>query len=161
LAFLAAAGWTLAAAAAPEDGQKFDDWTIRCNDNPQNAATGGCVMFQAVVNKETNRAIMQVAIGYLAQEQVKTPAAVITLPLGVRLPPGVIMQVDEKDSTNFPFERCLPEGCMVQFRLTADQIAVFKGGTAGKFTFQHASGQPVAIPFSLKGFTAALTALTN
>ena len=138
-------------------GEVFQDWTVRCDQNPSNAAAGGCFIYQNVVNKENQKAVMHIAIGYLSSDQ--TPAAVITLPLGIRLPPGVAVQIDENQPNRVPIERCLPEGCKVQFRLDAAQVSSFKAGIAGKLTFQDAGGRAVAIPFSLKGFTAALNAI--
>ena len=146
-------------AQAKKDGLVFNDWSIKCAEDPNNAAKDGCFAFQNVINKDNQQPVMQVAIGYLAAEQV--PAVVFTLPLGVRLPPGAIVAVDDKQGVRVPFERCLPDGCKVQFRMNAEQIGAFKAGNMGKLTIQDNAGRGVAIPFSLKGFTAALNALAS
>lgn len=146
-----------APAQAAPGGEVFQDWTVRCDQNPGNAAAGGCFIYQNVVNTENQKAVMHIAVGYLSSD--KTPAAVITLPLGIRLPPGVAVQIDENQPQRVPVERCLPEGCKVQFRMDAAQVSSFKAGIGGKLTFQDAGGRAVAIPFSLKGFTAALNAI--
>lgn len=160
LAFLALAVPAFQASAQnKQDGQVFNDWVMRCADDPSNQARGGCFIVQNVINNDNQQPVMQVAIGYLAEDQ--TPAAVFTLPLGVRLPPGALIAIDDKEGVRVPFERCLPEGCKVQFRMTADHVASFKGGNMGKLTIQDSAGRGVAIPFSLKGFTAALNALSS
>lgn len=148
-----------ATAQAKKDGQVFSDWVLRCADDPNNMARGGCFIVQNVINNADQKPVMQIAIGYLANDQ--TPAAVFTLPLGVRLPPGALIAIDDKEGLRVPFERCLPEGCKVQFRMTPDHVASFKAGNAGKLTVQDAAGRGLAIPFSLKGFTAALNALAS
>ena len=145
------------ARAQAQDGQVFQDWTVRCDENPGNAAAGGCYILQNVVNKETQQPVMQFAIGRLKSDG--SPVAVITVPLGIRLPPGVAMQIDQQAPERMPVERCLPEGCKIQFRLSPEQIAAFKAGAGGQLTFQDVTGRSVPIPFSLKGFTAAIGAL--
>ncbi len=143
--------------AEPQDGQTFQDWAVRCEQNPQNAAQGGCFILHSVINNQNNKPVMVMAIGYLKADQ--PPVAIITVPLGVRLPPGIMIQIDEKPAENYSFERCLPDGCQIQVRMTETQVANFKAGNVGKVLVQDTGGQNRAIPFSLKGFTAALTSL--
>lgn len=146
-------------AQANKDGQVFNDWVVRCADDPNNQARGGCFIVQNVINNVDQKPVMQIAIGYLAEDP--TPAAIFTLPLGVRLPPGALIAIDDKEGVRVPFERCMPDGCKVQFRMNPDQVAAFKAGNGGKLTIQDAAGRGLAIPFSLKGFTAALNALSS
>ncbi len=159
-AFLPVLGLSLAAEpvrAQPQDGQQFQDWGVRCEQNPQNAAQGGCFILHQVINNQNNKPVMVMAIGYVKADE--PPVAVITVPLGVRLPPGVMIQIDQKPAENYSFERCMPDGCQIQVRMTDTQVATFKAGNAGKVLVQDTGGQNRAIPFSLKGFTAALTSL--
>ena len=143
--------------AAPEDGKKFGDWSVKCDENAQNTAAGKCFIAHQVSNNQTNQTVMVIAIGYV--EADKLPVAVVTLPLGIRLPPGVGVQVDQGEGLKYPFERCLPDGCQVQFRLSEAQINSFQNGIAGKVLFQDPTGRDGAFPFSLKGFTAAFNSL--
>lgn len=146
-----------AAQAAGKDGETFQDWRVRCAEDPQNVAAGGCFIFQSVINNETQQPVMQIAIGFLPDNEA--PAVVITLPLGVRVAPGVLLQIDENEAIKLPFERCLPEGCKVQFRLDEKNIAAFKAGVNGKIAFQNGGGRNMTLPFSLKGFTKALASI--
>ena len=146
-----------AAWAAGKDGEVFQDWRVRCAEDPPNVAAGGCFIFQSVVSNETKQPVMQIAIGFLPEGDA--PAVVITLPLGIRVAPGVLLQIDENEAVKLPFERCLPEGCKVQFRLDQQNMAAFKAGVAGKLAFQNGAGRNVTLPFSLKGFTAAIASI--
>ena len=143
--------------AQAQDGQQFQDWAVRCEQNPQNAAQSGCFILHQVINNQNNKPVMVMAIGYVRDGE--PPVAIITVPLGVRLPPGVMIQIDQKPAENYSFERCLPDGCQIQVRMTDTQVTSFKSGNTGKVLVQDTGGQNRAIPFSLKGFTAALTSL--
>ncbi len=149
----------VATAQANKDGQRFDDWMMRCSDQANSQARGGCFIVQNVINDADQKPLMHIAIGYLADDQL--PAAIFTLPLGFRLPPGALIAVDDKEGIRVPFELCLPGGCRVQFRMNADQVTAFKAGNGGKLTVQDGTGRGLQIPFSLKGFTAALNALSS
>lgn len=132
------------------------DWTVRCGPNPQTQAEV-CYMVQQVTSNETGRAVLQVAIGKFGPE--KRDLALVTLPLGVRLPPGIAIEVTGKEQRKRPFERCLRIGCQAQLPLDEVTIAEFKAGLDGRVLFQDASGRTIALPFSLKGFTAAFASV--
>ncbi|WP_282607998.1 invasion associated locus B family protein [Pelagibius sp. Alg239-R121] len=128
------------------------DWTVRCGPNPQ-TQTEVCYMVQQVTSNDTGRAVLQVAIGKFGPD--KRDVALVTLPLGVRLPPGVAIEVTGKEQRKRPFERCLRIGCQAQLPLDDVTLNEFKAGIGGRILFQDATGRTIALPFSLKGFTAA------
>ena len=148
-----------ASQAAPKNGDKFKDWTVQCDEKATGDVSGGCWIAQNVVDKEANRPVMNISVAFVSE--FPEPAVVVTLPLGINLPPGVIFQIDENPPFKLPVSWCLRDGCRVRLLLKEEQLAVFKAGTNGKITFQQPSGQGVTLPFSLQGFTAALTALKS
>lgn len=159
-AFFAAAVWLVApahAAAEPQDGKVFQDWTVNCQAMPEKPTIEACFIRQNVVESESKQPVMQVAAGYLGTSG--KPAAVISLPLGIRLPPGVNLKIDKEPRGDLQFERCLPNGCQVQFLLDDQLLKSFKSGIEGEVAFEDGTGRPVAVPFSLKGFTAAFDSL--
>ena len=152
-----AAVLSLPGLAAPENGKTFQDWTVHCDESAKAMVANGCLIVQNVVHNESQRPVMIVAIGFVNEEQM--PAAVFTLPLGVRIPPGVAVVIDQNEPLRLPYSWCLPDGCKVRLLLDEPKLASFKAGIGGSLTFQQASGQAVSLPFSLKGFTAALASL--
>lgn len=132
------------------------DWTVRCGANPQTQEEV-CYMVQQVTSNDTGRAVLQVAIGKFGPD--KRDVALVTLPLGVRLPPGIAIEVTGQEQRKRPFERCLRVGCQAQLALDAATIAEFKAGLDGRILFQDATGRTIALPFSLKGFTAAFASV--
>ena len=145
-----------AALAAPEDGQKFGDWTARCESDPNNpAAETRCYVFQSVVDTEKNRPVMMFVVS--RQPEVR---AVIVLPLGIDLRSGIEMTVDENYAQRHPFTICAPDGCQSYVKMDESLIGNFKRGLKGSIAYRtRPGGQVVRVPFSLKGFTAALGSL--
>jgi invasion protein IalB len=150
-------GMSAVAAAKPQDGQVFQDWTVNCQAMPEKPTIEACFIRQNIVETESKEPVMQVAVGYLGADGA--PAALVSLPLGIRLPPGVELAVDKEPQGELQFERCLPNGCQVQFLLDDKLLSAFRSGIAGEVTFQDGTGRAVAVPFSLKGFTAAFNSL--
>ncbi len=132
------------------------DWTVRCGPNPQTQAEV-CYMVQGITSKETGRGVMQLAIGKFGPE--KRDLALITLPLGVRLPPGIAIEVTGKERRKLPFERCLRSGCQAQLLIDQAVLSEFKAGVDGRILFYDLNGKPGALPFSLQGFTAAFAGI--
>lgn len=147
------------ARAEPQDGQKFDDWTVRCNDE-RDAPTGGkCFIFQSVVETDQERTVMMFVIGKPPNQA--EPRAVIVVPLGIDLRPGIEMVVDEGEPRRYPFVVCFPDGCQAHINVDEELMGAFKRGLKGIVKFRALpGGQGVKIPFSLKGFTAGLDALS-
>ena len=132
------------------------DWTVRCGPNPQTQEEV-CYMVQQVTSKETGRGVLQLAIGKFGPE--KRDLALITLPLGVRLPPGLALEVTGRERRKLPFERCLRTGCQAQLLIDDAVLTEFKAGIDGRILFYDLNGNPGALPFSLQGFTAAFAGI--
>ncbi|MEN8175213.1 MAG: invasion associated locus B family protein [Pseudomonadota bacterium] len=182
LVFAAAAANTVW--AAPKDGEVFKDWTVRCETIPASAkvevevahgegeaggaegdaksaaAEGGttlCQIVQTLNEKSSGQPIMQVSIGYLPESE--QPVAVFTLPLGVWLPPGIELKVDEGQAGRVPFDTCTETGCRAGVELDEKILGQMKQGEQLNLTFGAGARQPATVPVSLQGFTAALSSL--
>jgi invasion protein IalB len=141
-----------------EEGQQFQDWTVGCERLP-GMDRERCFIYQTVVNQDTDEPVLQIAIGYLPMEDGREqPAALLTVPLGVALPPGIGLSVDDGDMIRLPYERCVPSGCIAGFPLENDLLSQFRRGTRAEIRL-HDGVQGVGLPVSLMGFTAGFNAL--
>ena len=144
--------------AEPTDGQKFDDWTARCNEEQPLAMGTKCFIFQSVVETEQQRPVMMFVVGQPPNEP--EPRAMIVVPLGIALRPGIEMVVDGGEPRRFPFLVCFQDGCQAHLKVDDELLGVFKRGVKGSIAFRTLpKGQVVNVPFSLKGFTAGLSSL--
>lgn len=136
--------------------QQFEDWTLRCVTEPDTQART-CRIVQNVVSNETGKPVLRFVVGRFGAERIL--GAIISVPVGVRLPPGLALQVDDRSRWTFPFERCNPTSCQIRGVLEDALIHDLKAGLVGRVRFQDGNGQTAIIEVSLKGFTAALRAL--
>ncbi|MDX1605806.1 MAG: invasion associated locus B family protein [Candidatus Competibacterales bacterium] len=154
-----ALGWAATAPAQnPDQGQRFEDWTVGCEQLP-GMDRERCFIYQTVVNNENEEPVLQMAIGYLPLEDGnEQPAGLLTLPLGVALPPGIRLRVDSNEPVRLQYERCVPTGCIAGFPLTEELIAQFRRGLKAEIQV-HDGRRRVGLPISLKGFTAGFNSL--
>lgn len=143
---------TLPAAAAPQPGQKFGDWSVGCEQ-----IEGGqlCNISQSMRNEESKQTLV-VAI---ARPPQGDPQFLIRVPLGVILTEGVGIKVDDGPAARIPFIQCLPNGCQTIVPMQADTVTRMKGGNVLNISFVAPGGGVVTAPMSLKGFTAGFDSL--
>jgi len=157
LPMLLALLWTGGLAEAkPEHGQTFKSWTARCEQTP-GTEVERCFIFQNLVLKESGKRLVHMAVGYLAADG--KPAAVVTMPLGISLPPGATISVDGGAPENIVIERCDANGCIGAVALSGRFIADLKRGREARIAFHDASRRRIAVPLSLLGFTAGFNSL--
>jgi len=155
-----------AAAGAEEGGaltrpvEKFDDWFKECEmvTDEKGEQIEICQISQTLIDKESDQPMMKIAVGYVPEKE--QPVAVITLPLGIFLPPGIELQIDGKGKVGrLPINTCLPSGCQAGVQLDEEFVSRMKQGNQMTVTFGNPQGKGVAAPVSLKGFTAGLASL--
>ena len=155
LAFVA--GLAEAAGQTPEV-TTYKDWAVKCL-TPEGGGPKACEMSQSVFADEakTQRALL-VVVGY--PEPNGEPAMLLILPLGISLPPGVFLQIDESEPQQVPIERCESTGCRVELLLASSYLEDLNGGTQAVVYAHDRQRRRFTIPFSLLGFSAGLNALT-
>lgn len=158
LAAWAAALVTVCAAAepAPVTEERHGLWTVRCEGADTQAR--GCIMFQNLVLKTGGQPVLQFAVGYAPADGA--PTVILSLPLGISLPPGITMSIDDGKPANFPVERCEPDGCQAGMKLRDATIARLSAGRELTITFHDGERTPITVPLSLEGFGAGFAALS-
>jgi len=144
-------------AHAVKDGQVFNDWKTQCPEKGASSKT--CHIFQNLVAKDGKSRVLHIAIGYV--EGRDDPAAIITLPLGLSLPQGVGLRVDENTPSRHPYQACFNSGCQAGFPVDSTLMAQLRGGDKAYIRVYDLSNQQIDIPISLSGFTAAIKAVQN
>lgn len=133
--------------------EHFQDWEVHCGAEAAGSETH-CEMLQTVNRKGSDQPIMRIAIGY--PPQTSGPVAIFVLPLGMRLPPGVQFKVDSGNAVRFPVQLCVTQGCRADLPLKDDMVRQLRAGHQATVTIHEPRGEPLDLPISLMGFTAAL-----
>ncbi|MEX2617908.1 MAG: invasion associated locus B family protein [Alphaproteobacteria bacterium] len=136
-------------------GQIFDAWRVQCNS--PTGAPAVCQMFQNIVVKDSGEPVLRFFVGY--QGEGETPIGVLVVPLGVHLPSGITLKIDDGQAYELTIEVCLPNGCRARFGFDRNFLDLFKQGSNGTVSFVGGNRQPFNVPISLIGFTAALKAI--
>lgn len=139
--------------SAKNNVERFQDWAVRCG-KIGNSGEQGCVMFQSLSEKKDNKQVMRISIGY--PPKADNPIAVFQLPLGMHLPPGVALAVDDGDPVHFPVQFCFQQGCRADLQLKNDLVTALRSGKKATVRIEDPRGRPVDLPVSLMGFTAAM-----
>ena len=153
-------GWHGGASAAAANGKKFKDWQVRCETykDKEKQNFDQCHIFQAWHHKSQKVLILHMAIAYPPANPTR-PVAVMTMPLGIYLPAGVKIRVDDGVSRDLAFERCEPVGCKAGFPVESEVLREFRKGLNAYVTFSDMRRKPLTIKVSLRGFSAAMKAL--
>ena len=134
----------------------YQDWRLRCEQKNDDAPEI-CFILQIAKGTKDNRAVLRIGVRY--PEPNKPAMVFLTLPLGIYLPAGLLIQIDEGETLKIPVEICVPNGCHTRIDLVGDLLKNMKAGSRAKLAFYDSSQQRITVPVSLAGFTAALAAL--
>ena len=139
----------------------FGDWMLRCVKGVE-AAPPLCEIVQSIVVEGQQAPIAQIALGRV--EASKPMNVTVVLPNNVTLlsTPRLVLDDADKKPTELAWQRCVPGGCFASMEAAEDVLDRWaKAPKPGKLIFVEGGGQPVAMPFSLRGFTQALGALSK
>ena len=156
-ALLAAGVGTVAAQTPSEANKKFGNWAYACRtlkeDGPKR-----CVLFQNILWWKSGKRILNVSVARRSKD--KPFVAAITAPLGILLPAGLVLHVDEKELVRLPLRFCNVNGYQGQFPINASMQKLFMDREKGRVVFRQPNGRPLRVEFSLKGFAEGFTKLS-
>ena len=151
---LAGAFAILAAATGPSASQGVvrsvhADWQIRC-DTPPGAKGEQCALIQSVTAED--RANVGLTVIVLKTADNKARLMRIVAPMGVLLPSGLGLKIDNEDVGRAGFVRCLPNGCVAEVVMDGNLIKQMRTGQTATFIIFQTPEEGIGFPMSLKGF---------
>lgn len=132
------------------------DWQIRC-DTPPGAQTEQCALIQSVTAEDRPNVGLTVIILKTADQ--KSRLMRVLAPLGVLLPSGLGLKIDDADIGRAGFVRCLPNGCVAEVVMDDKLIGQLKAGQYATFIIFQTPEEGIGIPLSLAGFSAGFDRL--
>jgi len=76
----------------------------------------------------------------------------VVAPLGVVLPSGLGLKIDNNDVGRAGFIKCLPNGCMAEINMDDNLVTKFRSGHSATFIIFKSPEEGIGFPVSLKGF---------
>jgi invasion protein IalB len=125
------------------------DWQIRC-DTPPGAKSEQCALIQNVTAEDRPNVGLSVIVLKTADKKQKILR--VLAPLGVLLPSGLGLRIDQADVGRTPFVRCLPNGCIAEVVMDDKLAEQIKAGTTATFIVFQTPEEGIGIPIALKGF---------
>ena len=132
------------------------DWQLVCKPPPPGAKGETCALVQSVTAEDRSNVGLTVYV-----QKFSNGAKVLRVfaPLGVLLPPGLGLKIDNQDVGNAPFLRCHSFACYAQVVMDDALIAKLKAGKQAVFIIFQTEEAGIGIPISLNGFDKAVAVL--
>jgi invasion protein IalB len=137
---------------APANAPSQPGWASRCTSASRDAPLE-CAIEETAVLTKTGQLIVLVNIR--VSGDTRSPVALVQLPLGLNLPGGAKLQVDEGKVVDLPIQTCENRGCYANVQIAADLLAALKSGKQLKVSFQNLAKETITIPMPLIDFAAA------
>jgi invasion protein IalB len=136
-----------AAATPPQPG-----WIARCASASRDAPLE-CAIEQNAVLTKTGQVI--VVVNIRIAPDTRAPIALVQLPLGLNLPAGAKVQVDDGKTVDLQIQTCEQRGCYANTPITPDLLAALRSGKQFKVSFQNLAKETITIPMPLADFAPA------
>ncbi len=155
------AALSVGSALAPAAAQgvvkaKHGDWETRC-ETPPGAAREQCALIQSVAAEDRPNVTLIVIV--LKTADGKSRLLRVIAPLGVLIPSGLGLKIDQVDVGRAGFVRCLPNGCVAEVVMEDKLIDQMKNGQSATFIIFQTPEEGIGIPLALAGFKEAVEQL--
>ena len=150
--FARADAWAAGADTQGAVRDKHGDWVTRC-ETPPGAAHEQCAIVLSVVDQERPNLVLVVIVLNTADRKARLMRVIA--PLGVLLPPGVGLRIDDADAGRLSFLQCLPNGCVAQIAMDDTLLEKLKNGKTATLGIFQTPEQGVGVQAPLAGFKEA------
>jgi invasion protein IalB len=138
--------------AAPANTPPPPGWIARCGSASRDAPLE-CAIEQNAILPRTGQLV--IAVNIRVPADTRTPSALIQLPLGLNIPNGAKLQVDDGKTTDLQIQTCEARGCYAGTTIAPDLLAAMKSGKQLKVSFQNLNKETLTVPLPLADFAAA------
>jgi invasion protein IalB len=127
-------------------------WISRCNSASRDAPLE-CAVEETAVLTKTGQLIVLVNIRVTGDTH--QPVALVQLPLGLNLPAGAKLQVDDGKVIDLQIQTCENRGCYSNTPVSPEMLAALQSGKQLKVGFQNLNKEVITIPMPLADLAAA------
>ena len=136
-------------------GERFGDWIYECSILAENKTA--CSLSQAIMSKNQNKRLVKFNLG--RNEKTKGIDFVTLLPLGIKLPSGASIAIDNGTAYQLTLKTCIQQGCVAVYPADSNFIKALQGGQKLNISFTGSgSDLPITISGSAKGLAEGIKA---
>lgn len=136
--------------------EQHGDWQVVCKPPAPGAKNETCALVQSVTAEDRNNVGLTV---YFQKFSNGTRVLRVFAPVGVLLPPGIGLKIDDRDVGHAPFLRCHAFACYAQVVADDGLVEQLKTGKTAIFIIFQTEEAGIGIPISLAGFAQAVGSL--
>lgn len=139
--------------------QQFGDWSELCQAE-SGVGADRCILVQNIESANRPGFGLAAVIRKVPGEAADATMLHVYVPLGIFLPKGLGLQIDEQVIGNSPFWSCIPFQCEARVTLPAELIDKLVAGNRALFAVYENPTKGTVLPISLRGFAEGVRALT-
>jgi invasion protein IalB len=137
------------ATSRAEVADRHGAWETRC-ETPPGASSQQCAIVQSVVDED--RPNITLVVIALKTADHKSRLLRVIAPLGVLIPTGLGLKLDQEDFGRMSFVRCLPNGCVAEVVLEDKVLDKMKTAQTMTLVLFQTPEEGIGVPASLAGF---------
>ncbi len=143
-------------AGAETHAQAADpDWQRKCGG--VEVFNDRCFIAQTLRLRDSGRKLFEIAAGYPLDGEF--PILLLSGPLGMYLPDGIRLQVDDTEAYRAVVAFCDGDGCHAYYRMTERLYRMFRQGRWLRIALNDGTRREIRFEVSLNGFTAGIESL--
>ena len=131
---------------------RFENWVATCNDFAEGPKKRICTAQIVIQQQGTNQIILAWLVAINDSKQFVTA---LQTPTGVRLGPGVELQLEKVSKRSIPYETCDTGHCIASVVMDAAMMRDLTASTKAQLTVHAANGQILNFEIPIKGFDKA------
>jgi invasion protein IalB len=134
------------------------DWVLRCETRAE--APRACEILQSLQDQR-RQPVAQFAFG--RSQRGQPMRLLVLIPANITVAAPMVIQLPDRGAPiSVTLRACGPRGCVAEAEVAPAQLARLRAREAqGRLEYRDALNAEVALPFSTRGFGAALDALTR
>jgi len=128
------------------------EWVSRCASEGRQGALE-CALEQTAFLSKTGQLVTAVTVRVPAD--TRQPTMAVQVPVGLYLPGGVNLQIDDGKAMPLVLQTCDLKGCYAGTQVSAEMLAALKAGKKLSVTFQSLNKENISVPLQLSNFAQA------
>jgi len=127
-------------------------WISRCTSEARGSAVE-CTIEQSAVLAKTGQLVTMVTVR--VPSDTRQPLLMVHVPIGLYLPSGLMLQIDESKPEQLALQTCDLKGCYAATQISSELLTLMKEGKQLTITFQNLAKNNVAVRLTLDNFAEA------